>query len=127
MFSAVDQLGSCGHEIPCITAYFNKPNGDPDCSKCFRMTIIEAGDVGETVCTDGCPVYKKDVYIRAIAQTGAATFEVAQNAWDVVCPYVYSSCGAGNCVVDSGLCVRAPLEENWSSSHTPIHFVEVVW
>eukprot|EP01068_Selenidium_serpulae_P014192 Selendium_serpulae@DN6068_c1_g1_i1.p1 len=129
--------GSCGHQVtsddintpcgtiddPCVTAKYDVTTGHADCGKCFRMTMIEAGDESETVCTGGCPAYNRDVIIRAIDYTGAATFEVAQNAWNVVCPYV--CLGGSYCVDDPSICMHGIIEFNWQSGYKPIEYEEV--
>eukprot|EP01068_Selenidium_serpulae_P017686 Selendium_serpulae@DN6396_c5_g3_i2.p1 len=134
----VSDYGSCGHQVvdadintpcgtadnPCITAYFDTPNGDPDCGKCYKMTMIEDGGVEPTACVNNaCPTYEEVVYLKVIDHTAAATFEVSQNAWNVVCPYVCH--GSSNCVKDPAVCVYGTIENNWQSGYKPIRYEEV--
>eukprot|EP01068_Selenidium_serpulae_P018985 Selendium_serpulae@DN6499_c3_g1_i8.p1 len=104
-----DLTSTCGTpEDPCASGLENTESGSPNCGKCFHMTLTEPGSTDAGTCNGECPPYEEQLYVK-IMDTSTPTFSVAQNGWDVLCPYVCAG-DVDVCVKDKAQCVYTLLD-----------------
>eukprot|EP01068_Selenidium_serpulae_P018977 Selendium_serpulae@DN6499_c3_g1_i15.p1 len=116
-----DLTSTCGTpEDPCASAFENTPWGSANCGKCYHMTLTEPGSTDAGTCNGECPPYEEQLYVK-IMDNSTPTFGVAQNGWDVLCPYV---CAGDVCVKDKAQCVTT-VEDNCFSSAKNVTYQEV--